>query len=238
MYQPPLGEMTWPGHELGLVAGEIDGGPGDVVGIADPLQRRLRGDALAAPCRAAPSCRSRSSPARSLLTRMLRDGNLVRERPREAEDRRLGRRVGHAAGAAEGAHDARHVDDRARHLRVHDLQRLAACRRRCRRHARPACAASRRRWCAPCRRGTSPPGRRARSRSACLRRIAMIWSASLRPSSPLMPALLTRMSSRGVSFLTSANMAATEAEVRHVGGDAMAAELAAPWRAPPRGSGR
>src|SRR5215831_14212333 len=57
--------------------------------------------------------------------------------------------------------------------------------------------------------------------SACFSRSAMIALASLRPSSPLIPALLTRMSRRGVSFLTSANMAATA-----VGSDTSAAM---PW---------
>ena len=50
-------------------------------------------------------------PGAMALTRMLRARHLVRERAREAEDRRLGGGIGHAAGPAEGAHHARHVDD-------------------------------------------------------------------------------------------------------------------------------
>ena len=79
-------------------------------------------------------------------------------------------------------------------------------------HAAPAGVAGVRR----CRRGRSRPDRRARSPRPACRRSAIICSASLRPSRPLMPALLTRMSRRGVSLLTSSNIAATAAAVRDV----------------------
>ena len=61
---------------------------------------------------------------------------------------------------------------------------------------------------------TGPP--RAIS-SACFRRSAMIWSASLRPSRPLMPALLTRMSSRGLEFLDLLEHCRHRGRIRHVG---------------------
>src|SRR4029077_5288660 len=42
-----IGRDHLPGHVLCLLASEVDRRPGDVVGVAQALQRRLRGNAVA-----------------------------------------------------------------------------------------------------------------------------------------------------------------------------------------------
>ena len=118
-----VGRQGLSGDELGLVAGQVDGGPGDVVDVAEAHHRRLGGDQVAHLAQRLGHVGVDPAWGDGVDTN-IPGHHLARQRAGEAEDPCLGRAVVHGTAATGGAHDRAHVDDRAGHLRPHDLERF------------------------------------------------------------------------------------------------------------------